>query len=285
MTPDGPAPRPTTRPTTRFAPSPTGRLHLGHAYAALYAAAAGNMRLRIEDIDATRCRPEFTDGIVEDLAWLGVPIAGDIVVQSNRMAAYARALSDLKARGLVYPCFCTRKDIAAAATAPSGPDGAHYPGTCRNLAPTVRQQRMQNHAYALRLDMGAAAAHCSPLHFVETGAGPNGETGCIGIDPSTLDDVVLARKDAPVAYHLAAVIDDAHQGVDLVTRGADLFAATPIQRVLQKLLGLPCPTYRHHKLIVDAQGRKFSKRDRAPTLAALRETGVTGAMVRTQLGF
>jgi glutamyl-Q tRNA(Asp) synthetase len=270
---------------TRFAPSPTGYLHLGHAYAALFAAAAGRMRLRIEDIDATRCRGQFAAAILEDLDWLGVPVSGKVVHQSARMAAYRAALDSLSARGLVYPCFCTRKDIAAAASAPHGPGGPVYPGTCRHLSAKERVQRMAAEPYALRLDATAAAREVGPLTFAERGWGPNGETGQIAVDPARFGDVVLARKETPAAYHLAAVIDDAFQGVDLVTRGNDLFAATHVQRLLQALLGLPAPAYCHHKLILDTQGRKFSKRDHAVTLAALRGGAVTAQAIRTRLGF
>ena len=219
---------------TRFAPSPTGYLHLGHAYAALFAAAAGEMRLRIEDIDATRCRPEFSAAILEDLNWLGIPIAGPILNQSARMAVYRKALETLSARGLLYPCFCSRKDIAAAVSAPHEPlassqDGMLYPGTCRALPPDERARRMANEPYALRLDAAAAARQVGPLWFAEDGFGPNGESGHIKVDPGLFGDVVLARKETFASYHLAVVIDDAYQGVNLVTRGADLFAATHIQ--------------------------------------------------------
>lgn len=271
---------------TRFAPSPTGLLHLGHAYAALFAAAAGDMRLRLEDIDATRCRPAFAAAIVEDLAWLGIPVSGPVVVQSTRRAAYEAALARLQACGLLYPCFCSRKDIATAGAAPHGPDGPRYPGTCRHLSADERAARIAAGApYALRLDVAAAADVAGPLWFAETGAGPDGQTGRIAVDPAAAGDAVLARKDVGVAYHLAVVIDDAYQGVDLVTRGADLFAATPIQRLLQALLGLPEPAYRHHKLILDETGRKFSKRDHAATLAGLRAAGVSPQAVRARLGF
>lgn len=272
-------------PVTRFAPSPTGRLHLGHAYAAFFAAAAGNMRLRIEDIDTARCRPEFVAGILEDLAWLKIPVCGDVLHQSARMAAYARALDFLRAQGLLYPCFCTRKDIAVAASAPHGADGPIYPGFCRQLSAEERTRRMTAEPFAWRLDVAAAAACVGPLAFEETGAGPNGEAGRIVADPCRFGDVVLARKETPAAYHLAVVIDDAFQGVDLVTRGVDLFAATDVQRLLQALLGLPVPRYRHHKLILDASGRKFSKRDQAVTLAALRADGVSAADIRHRLEF
>ena len=267
--------------TTRFAPSPTGHLHLGHAFAALTAARSGTrFLLRIEDIDATRCRPDYEAAIIDDLAWLGLTWEQPVLRQSERMAAYATALAQLKDKGLIYPCFCSRaeiaKEIARAIEAPHGPDGPHYPGTCRHLTPSEAADRIASGLpYALRLDAAKAAAMVGLLTFVEHGAGPNGETGTIAVDPMLFGDVVLARKETPSAYHLAVVVDDGFQGVDLVTRGHDLFAAAHIQRVLQCLLGLPAPAYAHHRLILDASGKKFSKRDHAVTLAALREAGAT----------
>jgi glutamyl-Q tRNA(Asp) synthetase len=275
---------------TRFAPSPTGYLHLGHAYAALFAAEAGERFLvRLEDIDAARCRPEFSAAILEDLRWLGLAFAEPVLRQSQRMAAYRGALAKLDAQGLLYPCFCTRKDIAEeigrSAFAPHGPDGPLYPGACRNLGTAERVRRMKAEPYALRLDAAAAARLAGDLSFVETGAGPNGEAGTVAVDPLCFGDVVLARKEIFASYHLAVAVDDAWQSVALVTRGCDLFAAAHIQRVLQALLGLPVPTYRHHKLILDAQGKKFSKRDRAMTLRALRDGGASAADIRKRLGF
>jgi glutamyl-Q tRNA(Asp) synthetase len=268
-------------PTTRFAPSPTGYLHLGHAFAALTAARSGSRFLvRIEDIDATRCRPEYETAIFEDLAWLGLSWELPVLRQSSRMAAYAAALERLKAQELVYPCFCTRaeiaEEIARAGDAPHGPDGALYPGTCRHLSAAERSEKIAaGTPYALRLDAAKAARVVGPLSFTEYGAGPDGETGRIVVDPLLFGDVVLARKETPSAYHLAVVVDDAFQGVDRVTRGHDLFAAAHIQRVLQALLGLPEPAYAHHPLILDETGKKFSKRDRAVTLRALRQSGAT----------
>lgn len=280
---------------TRFAPSPTGYLHLGHAFAALTAARAGDrFLLRIEDIDTTRCRPEFETAIFEDLAWLGLDWEKPVLRQSERFDAYRAALEDLSARGLVYPCFCTRAEIAAeiarASEAPhnsmSGPEGPIYPGTCRQLNETGRKTRVESGmAYALRLDSVKAAAEVGKLTFEETGAGPNGERGVIPVDPLLFGDVVLARKDTPASYHLAVVVDDAFQGVTLVTRGNDLFAATHIQRALQALLRLPALRYAHHKLILDESGRKFSKRDSAVTLRSLRENGVTPDAIRKRIGF
>jgi len=244
---------------TRFAPSPTGLLHLGHAYAALTAQSAGErFLLRIEDIDRGRCRAEFEDAIFEDLAWLGLDWEKPVLRQSERGEAYARALGRLRERGLIYPCFCTRKDIAAAGGAPHGDEGPLYPGTCRGLSETARP----NAPYALRLDAAKAAALVGPLTFEE-----HGKT--VAVDPLLLGDVVLARKEMPAAYHLAVVVDDAFQGVTLVTRGEDLLSSTHVQRLLQALLDLPAPAYAHHKLILDASGRKFSKRDESVTLPGI----------------
>lgn len=262
--------------TTRFAPSPTGLLHLGHAYAALYAAARGSRFLvRIEDIDATRARPEYVSGILQDLAWLGLQFETPVLCQSSRLDAYRTALQALQDMGLVYPCFCTRREIteeiARAGDAPHGPEGAHYPGTCRSLSPGERCRKIEDGMpYALRLDCAKAAALAGALTFEETG-----ETmgGMVPVDPHLFGDIVLARKDTPAAYHLAVVVDDAFQGVDLVTRGEDLLPATHIQRILQKLLGLPQPVYAHHRLILDETGKKFSKRDQAVTLKSLRDGG------------
>jgi len=272
--------------TTRFAPSPTGYLHLGHAFAALTAARQGTrFLLRIENIDAARCRPEYETAIFEDLSWLGLVWEEPVLRQSQRMSAYAAALKVLKSHGLLYPCFCTRAEIAdeiaRSGDAPNGPDGPQYPGTCRHLSNAERSEKIAAGVpYALRLDAAKAAAAVGPLTFMEHGAGPACETGRIAVDPLLFGDVVLARKETPSAYHLAVVVDDAFQGVDLVTRGNDLLAAAHIQRVLQALLGLPEPAYAHHRLILDATGKKFSKKDRAVTLKALREAGVTPQEIR-----
>jgi glutamyl-Q tRNA(Asp) synthetase len=256
---------------TRFAPSPTGFLHLGHAYAALVARASGERFLvRIEDIDTGRARPEFEAAIFEDLAWLGLDWETPVLRQSQRSAAYTEALARLDAMGLLYPCVCTRKDIAAAGGAPHGDEGPLYPGTCRDA------HHARAGSYALRLDAAKAAALTGPLDFIEHGAR-------IAVDPRKLGDVVLARKEMPAAYHLAVVVDDAHQGVTLVTRGEDLLSATHVQRLLQALLDYPAPAYAHHKLILDAQGRKFSKRDGAATLREMRANGVTAEDVRSLL--
>jgi len=274
---------------TRFAPSPTGYLHLGHAYAAIRAHDAGErFLLRIEDIDRSRCRPEYEAAIFEDLAWLGLDWEKPVLHQSARSFAYAAALQKLTAKGVVYPCFCTRKDIAdeiaRAVEAPHGPDGPTYPGTCRRLTETDRAaKKASGQSFAMRLDAAKAAAQAGPLVFEEFGAGPKGEHGTIEIDPLLFGDIVLARKDLPAAYHLAVVVDDAFQGVTLVTRGNDLFPATHVQLLLQALLGLPQPRYAHHRLILDSNGRKFSKRDNAVTLRSLRESGVTPDGIRRQL--
>lgn len=273
----------------RFAPSPTGRLHLGHAFSALTAwdaaqAADGTFRLRIEDIDAGRARPAFEAGILEDLAWLGLDWPTPVVRQSTRMAAYADALAHLGACGLTYRCVCTRRDIAAAVDAPQegGPDGPVYPGLCkgRDVDPAL--------PFALRLDMTKAADLLNAASFTEIGAGPNGETGAIEIAAHDLidavGDVVLARKDAPTSYHLAVVVDDAAEGITHVTRGEDLFAATPVHTLLQALLGLPTPIYRHHRLIRDESGARLAKRADSVALAQLRAEGWTPADVRRALG-
>ncbi|HEY2070948.1 MAG TPA: tRNA glutamyl-Q(34) synthetase GluQRS [Rhizomicrobium sp.] len=269
---------------TRFAPSPTGYLHLGHAYAALEAADAGErFLLRLEDIDTTRCRPEFEAAIVEDLAWLGLGWETPVLRQSERLPAYRAALERLG--GLAYPCFCTRADIARSVEAPHGPDGPLYPGTCKHLSRNERDTRLASGApYALRLDAEATAAKVGALSFEERGSGPNGEHGHIEVDPLKFGDTVLARKDVPASYHLAVVVDDAFQGITLVTRGHDLFAAAHLQRVLQALLDLPAPAYAHHDLILDKNGRKFSKRDNAVTLRHLRETGAAPEQIRQWVG-
>ncbi len=282
---------------TRFAPSPTGLLHLGHAFAARTAAREGTRFLvRIEDIDTARCREEFVAAIFEDLRWLGLRWEEPVLRQATRSAAYRAALATLDAKGVVYPCFCTRKEIAEeiarAAGAPhyadgsaTGPDGPVYPGTCRHLSADERQRRIAAGVpHALRLDAAKAAALAGPLAFEERGSGPNGERGEIAVQPTLFGDIVLARKEMPAAYHLAVVVDDAYQAVTTVTRGSDLFAATHVQRLLQALLGLPEPDYFHHGLILDANGRKFSKRDHGVTLRGLRESGVTPPQIWERLG-
>jgi len=273
---------------TRFAPSPTGLLHLGHAHAALFAwvcarGAGGRFLLRIEDIDRGRCRPEFTDAILEDLAWLGLDWDGPVRWQSRHFDDYRRALDRLDAAGLIYPCFCTRAaiqaEIARAGAAPHGSEGPLYPGTCRALSADERQARIAaGETYALRLDMAQAVARAGPLDWEDS------EAGRVAADPLSHGDVVLARKDTPASYHLAATVDDAIQGVTLVTRGRDLFGATHVHRLLQALLDLPTPRYWHHRLLTDASGKRFAKRDLALTLRALREAGRTPAEVREMAG-
>lgn len=227
-------------------------------------------RLRIEDIDPGRARAEHIDGIIADLSWLGIVPDGEIVYQSERLPLYAEALGRLKAQGLVYPCFCTRSaiaaEIAASATAPHGPEGPLYPGTCRALAPGEFTERMKAQPHAWRLDVAAAAATAGPLWWRE------GDTD-VQAEPERFGDVVLARKDAPTSYHLAVTVDDAAQGITDVVRGQDLFAATHVHRLLQHLLGLPTPNYHHHPLLLDGQGRRLAKRNGAPTLAAMRAEG------------
>jgi glutamyl-Q tRNA(Asp) synthetase len=270
---------------TRFAPSPTGRLHLGHAYSALLAhdfarARNGNFLLRIEDIDPTRSRPEHIDGIIEDLMWLGLEWDDEILYQSDRLPLYRQALDRLIAQGLAYPCFCTRSEIAAevaaSAAAPHGPDGPLYPGTCRALAPDVRARGVASEPHAWRLDVARAAALTGPLYWED------GDTE-VQADPAAFGDVVLARKDAPTSYHLAVTIDDAAQKVTDIVRGRDLFAATDVHRLLQALLGLPTPHYHHHPLLTDGEGRRLAKREGAPTLAELRAAGADPAALVAQL--
>lgn len=268
--------------TTRFAPSPTGPLHAGHALAALVAWRAarrsdGRFLLRIEDLDRTRCRDEHVAAIAADLAWLGIAWDGAALRQSTRRAAYRDALARLRAAGLLYPCFCTRADIVAAASAPHGPDGALYPGTCRALSAAERAARAADAPHAWRLDMAAAGARAGRLTWHDAAAGE------VVANPAAAGDIVLARRDGVVAYHLAVVVDDAHQGVTLVTRGCDLFAATHVHRLLQALLGLAVPCWHHHALVVGADGVRLAKRDRATSLAALRAAAVDGAAMGRDL--
>ena len=281
--------------TTRFAPSPTGPLHLGHAYSALFAhdlakAVGGKFLLRIEDIDQSRARPKWEAQIYEDLAWLGIDWPHPVMRQSDRMAAYRGALDDLWTRGLVYACTCNRRDIAAATSAPQegaepvyGPDGLIYPGTCRDAGHPKASG-------ALRLDMRKALASLGnrALNFTENGHGPNAETGAITFSPdqliATVGDVVLARRDMGTSYHLSVVLDDAAQGVTLIPRGADLFAATYIHVVLQALLDLPTPHYHHHRLIRDDGGKRLAKRDDARAIALYRENGMTPEDIRSMVG-
>jgi glutamyl-Q tRNA(Asp) synthetase len=271
--------------TTRFAPSPTGYLHLGHAYAALFAFHAardrgGRFLLRIEDIDAGRCKPEFADAILEDLAWLGLDWDGEVRRQSAHPEDYRAALARLRALGVTYPCFCSRQDIARAATAPHGPEGAIYPGTCRALSDDARARRIaEMRPYAIQLDIAAALALTGPLAWHDRAA------GTIAADPGVLGDVVIARRDAPTSYHLAVTNDDQAQGVTLVTRGIDLFASTHIHRLLQALLGYRTPDYHHHILQTNAEGVRFSKRDGALAIRSLRDAGMSPEDVRAMAGW
>jgi glutamyl-Q tRNA(Asp) synthetase len=275
---------------TRFAPSPTGFLHLGHAYAAWLAREAGErFLLRIEDLDPSRCRETFVTALIEDLAWLGVAWDEPVLRQSQRFSLYRTCLAKLEAMQLLYPCFCTRKEIAheitRSAEAPQGADGPLYPGTCKRLAPALREARIKSGApYALRLDVEKAAALAGPLTLIEQGESHGQQHGSLAVVPSLFGDIVLSRKDLPASYHLAVVADDAESGVTLVTRGNDLFAASHVQRLIQALLGLPAPTYAHHKLILDEHGHKFSKRNEGVTLRSLRQSGVSPAEIRRRLG-
>lgn len=270
---------------TRFAPSPTGDLHLGHAYAALFAArlaqrAGGRFLVRIEDIDQGRCRAAFIAGILDDLAWLGLGSQAPVVRQSERLGDYHAAIDRLRATGVVYPCFCTRREvareIAAAGGAPQQGDGNEtaYPGTCRRLgADTAAARVATGEPHALRLDARAALALTGPLDWVD------GSRGRQPLTTPGFGDVVVARKDLATSYHLAVVVDDAAQAVTHVTRGADLFAATPVHRLLYALLELPVPVWWHHPLCVDAAGRRLAKRTPGLTLKALRAQGLTPAAV------
>lgn len=259
---------------TRFAPSPNGRLHLGHALSAIIAhdlarAGGGRFVLRIEDIDGPRSRPDLADEFRRDLEWLGLEW-DEVPAQSTRLASYAAAADDLRQRGLIYPCTCTRKEIEAAGAA-MGSDGPIYPGTCRHRPPDPAR------AAAWRLDSQRALAEIGPLVWDDALAGPQ------VVDLSSLGDVVLVRKDLPASYHLAVTLDDAADGVTLVTRGADLFAATHVHRTLQALLGLPVPRWHHHPLLVDDNGEKLAKRRGSPALAEQRERGEDGRMLAEQL--
>jgi glutamyl-Q tRNA(Asp) synthetase len=278
----------------RFAPSPNGYLHLGHALSALInfdraRAAGGRLLLRIEDIDATRCRPEYEQAIYEDLAWLGIVWEEPVRRQSAYFEAYRAALARLDALELIYKSFESRGAIARLVAAqqahwPRDPDGAPlYPGVARRLSPAERQRRIDGgEPYALRLDMALADRRTGPLTWAETG--PAGETGSVAADPRRWGDLVLARKDMPTSYHLAVVVDDALQGVTHVVRGQDLFWATGVHRLLQCLLDLPAPRYHHHRLVLDGEGRKLSKSTRATALRSLRAKGVSSADIRKMVG-
>lgn len=270
---------------TRFAPSPTGRLHLGHALSALLShdrarVAGGRFHLRIDDIDGARSRDEFVTAALEDLRWFGLMWDDAPLYQSGRLALYEAALVKLSAANLIYPCFCTRADIAAelaaSTSAPHGDFGLPYPGTCRHLSEQERLARA-NEAHSWRLDMAKAVGVAGPLHW---------EDECAGIIlamPETAGDIILARKDAPASYHLASTIDDADMGITHVIRGRDLFASTHIHRLLQALLALPTPLYHHHALVLDGAGKRLAKRDHATELAALRAQGWDGPALATDL--
>lgn len=285
-------------PVFRFAPSPNGYLHLGHAYSALLnfdlaRRSGGRFLLRIEDIDNTRCKPEFEAAIYEDLAWLGMAWETPVRRQSEHLADYRDALEKLSAQGLVYPSFESRAEIArlraqreAQAPWPRDPDGAPlYPGAVNLLSAEQRARLLESGGlYALRLDMAAACAQAPDLSWIEHGEGPDGETGVVAARPEAWGDVILARKETPTSYHLSVVIDDALQGVTDVVRGADLFWSTSVHRLLQQLLGLPQPAYRHHRLVLDGGGRKLSKSTDATGIRELRAGGATPADIRRLAG-
>ncbi len=276
---------------TRFAPSPTGRLHRGHAYSALKAYnfakdRGGRFILRIEDIDTTRCKSEYTQGIYEDLKWLGLKWEEPVRIQSEHFADYQSALETLKAAGLVYPCFCTRSDIKAeiarSPKAPHGPEGALYPGTCKSLSQQKKDEQIASSMdHAWRLDVTKSIEHLKdrgawPLYWTDM-QGKQHEA-----DPLSLGDVVLARKDTPTSYHLSVTVDDALQGISHIIRGEDLLHTTPIHVLLQALLDLPTPLYEHHKLLLDQDGKRFAKRDKSMTLENLRSEGVKACSLFTQ---
>ena len=284
-----------TEPVFRFAPSPNGYLHLGHALAALLnfdmaRAALGRFLLRIEDIDETRCRPEFEAAIYEDLEWLGIEWDGPVRRQSEHLAPYRAALGKLEAQALVYPGFESRADIVRLIAEredsgdewPRDPDGAPlYPGTAKEMPRAERAHRIAaGEPYALRLDMTAAVERAGRLTWDESGAGPLGETGAVAAAPEAWGDVILARKETPTSYHLSVTLDDALQGVTHVVRGQDLFWSTSVHRLIQTLLGLPAPVYHHHRLILGPDGRKLAKSTRSTALRELRAQGLTRADVR-----
>ncbi|MGQ0558734.1 MAG: tRNA glutamyl-Q(34) synthetase GluQRS [Sphingosinicella sp.] len=274
------------KPVSRFAPSPTGPLHLGHAYSALLAhdfarSRDGTFLLRIEDIDPGRARPEHVDAILADLLWLGLEWDGEIAYQSERLGLYADALERLREQHLIYPCFCTRAEIsaeiAASALAPhQGEQARLYPRTCRRLGAAERERRMQQQSHAWRLDMARAIACTGPLTWRDHGRERKAE-------PEKFGDVVLARKDAPASYHLAVTVDDAMQGITDVVRGCDLIDCTHVHRLLQALLGLPVPAWHHHALVTDGLGKRLAKRHGAPTLAALRAKGTEPEELKARL--
>lgn len=264
---------------TRFAPSPTGELHLGSAYSAWTGwhrarEAGGTFLVRIEDIDTRRCKREYETAILADLQWLGFHWDGEVRRQSEHFADYGEALDQLDRRGLIYPCFCSRADIAASVNAPHGPDGPLYAGTCRNLSLQERRDRIAaGREFCLRLDAGRAAGEAGPYHFFDE------SRGRIEGQPLLMGDFVIARKDTPTSYHLSVTVDDHLQGVTLVTRGEDVLPSTHVHALLQKLLGYATPQYAHHKLLRDPSGRRFAKRDRDLTIRAMRESGLAPKQV------
>jgi len=265
---------------TRFAPSPSGRLHLGHALSAALghsraSESRGKFRLRIEDLDQTRCKREFVDGIYQDLRWLGVDWYEPVLVQSQRTAEYQAALDQLKERGLVYACFCTRADIAQSLTAPHGDAATGYPGTCRALPDDPQRRATTPHSWRFN------SAKALEIAGLPTWCEDDGRE--YRATASDIGDAILARKDAPASYHLSCVVDDAASGVTMIVRGADLRPSTPIQRLLQSLLGLPEPIYLHHPLVMHEDGRRLAKRDLAPTLAAMRDSGIDGRQLAADL--
>jgi glutamyl-Q tRNA(Asp) synthetase len=285
-------------PVFRFAPSPNGYLHLGHALSALMnfdmaRAAGGRLLLRIEDIDETRCRPEYEQAIYEDLAWLGITWEEPVRRQSVQLDDYRAALAQLESQGLLYPSFESRAETAALVAErerngawPRDPDGAPlYPGNAKSMSPDERRRRIEaGERYALRLDMASAIARAGVLAWMETGRGPNGDNGPVRATPAAWGDVILARKETPTSYHLSVVVDDALQGVTDIVRGQDLFHATGVHRLLQALLGLPAPAYHHHRLLLDAEGKKLSKSTQATGLRELRAQGTTPADIRRMVG-
>jgi glutamyl-Q tRNA(Asp) synthetase len=285
------------QPVLRFAPSPNGYLHLGHALSALIdfemaRSLGGRFLLRIEDIDTTRCRPEFEQAIYEDLAWVGITWEEPVRRQSESLDAYRDALAKLEAQGLIYPSFESRAEIArhiaqhTGAPWPHDPDGSPlYPGTSKQLTSEERRRRIAaGEPYAVRLDMSAALRRTGALTWVEIGADPKQGHETLMTEPDRWGDVVLARKDTPTSYHLSVVVDDALQAVTHVVRGQDLYQATSVHRVLQTLLDLPGPLYHHHRLILDAEGHKLSKSTQATALRELRQQGKTPADIRRLVG-